>query len=101
MSPISSWSKNKPSKKQAKHKQKGGLLLVLFLYPEYGGDMFLRNVIDFQRTTKCYIPEDRTLTNHRCENLKSYTVSRNSVSTSQKTQRVSVIKTDRLMLLVK
>jgi uncharacterized membrane protein len=28
--------------------------------------------IDFQRTTRRYIPEDRTLHNHRCENLKSY-----------------------------
>jgi hypothetical protein len=27
---------------------------------------------DFQRTTRCYIPEDSTLHNHRCENLKSY-----------------------------
>jgi hypothetical protein len=26
----------------------------------------------FQRTTWCYIPEDRTLHNHSCENLKSY-----------------------------
>jgi hypothetical protein len=25
-----------------------------------------------QRTTRCYIPEDATLYNHRCENLKSY-----------------------------
>jgi hypothetical protein len=28
---------------------------------------------DFQRTTRRYIPEDRALHNHRCENLKSYT----------------------------
>jgi hypothetical protein len=26
-------------------------------------------LIDFQRTTRCYIPEDGTLHNHRCENL--------------------------------
>jgi hypothetical protein len=26
----------------------------------------------FQRTIRHYIPEDRTLPNHRCENLKSY-----------------------------
>jgi hypothetical protein len=26
----------------------------------------------FQRTTPRYIPDDRTLQNHRCENLKSY-----------------------------
>jgi hypothetical protein len=28
--------------------------------------------VDFQRATWCYIPEDRTLRNHLCENLKSY-----------------------------
>jgi hypothetical protein len=28
--------------------------------------------VDFQRTTRRYIPEDGTLHNHRCENLKSY-----------------------------
>jgi hypothetical protein len=27
---------------------------------------------DFQQTTRRYVPEDRTLRNHRCENLKSY-----------------------------
>jgi hypothetical protein len=27
--------------------------------------------VDFQRTTRRYIPEDGTLLNHRCENLKS------------------------------
>jgi hypothetical protein len=29
--------------------------------------------VDFQRPTRRYIPEDRTLDDHRCENLKSYT----------------------------
>jgi hypothetical protein len=29
---------------------------------------------DFQRTTRRYNSEDRTPHNHRCENLKSYTV---------------------------
>jgi hypothetical protein len=28
--------------------------------------------VDTQRTTRRYIPEDRTLHNHRCENRKSY-----------------------------
>jgi hypothetical protein len=28
--------------------------------------------VDFQRTTRSYIPEDWNLHNHRCENLKSY-----------------------------
>jgi hypothetical protein len=43
-----------------------------FLLPEDGGDMFLRHVgwlsTDY---TALYIPEDITLHNHRCENLKS------------------------------
>jgi hypothetical protein len=29
----------------------------------------------FQRTTQCYTPEDRTLHNHQCEDLKSYNFS--------------------------
>jgi hypothetical protein len=29
-------------------------------------------LVDFQRSTRRYIPEDRTLRNHRCENLISY-----------------------------
>jgi hypothetical protein len=37
---------------------------------EDAGNMFLRNVCDTQRTTRRYIPEDSTLHNHRCENLK-------------------------------
>jgi hypothetical protein len=28
--------------------------------------------VELQGTKRCYIPEDRTLHNHRCENLKSY-----------------------------
>jgi hypothetical protein len=29
-------------------------------------------LVDFQRTTRRYIPEDGTFYNHRCENVKSY-----------------------------
>jgi hypothetical protein len=35
---------------------------------------FSETPIDFQRTTRGYIPEDRALHNYRCENLKSYIV---------------------------
>jgi hypothetical protein len=31
--------------------------------------------VDFQRTTRRYIPEERTLHNHRCENLNNVNVS--------------------------
>jgi hypothetical protein len=33
---------------------------------------FFETSVDNQRTTRRYIPEDRTLYNHRCEKLKSY-----------------------------
>jgi hypothetical protein len=32
-------------------------------------------LVDFQRTTWSYIPEDVTLHNHRCDDIKSYTMS--------------------------
>jgi hypothetical protein len=47
--------------------------LDLHFDPEDGGDMFLRNISGLSRTTRRYIPEYRTLHDHRCENLKSYT----------------------------
>jgi hypothetical protein len=34
--------------------------LVSYLDHEDGGDMFLRTSVDIQRTTRRYIPEDRT-----------------------------------------
>jgi hypothetical protein len=46
-------------------KQSSGVLFN----PEYGGHMLLRNV-GWLRSIWRYIPEDRTLHNHRCENLK-------------------------------
>jgi hypothetical protein len=58
MLPPSSGSKNKPSKKPAWKR----LTSRALLHPEDGG--FLRNAgcrLSFQRTTRRYIPEDRTL----------------------------------------
>jgi hypothetical protein len=48
-----------------------GYLLALFFDPEDGGDMFLRNAGDFQRTTLHYISKCRTPINHCYENLKT------------------------------
>jgi hypothetical protein len=39
--------------------------------------LLLNAMVDFQRTAQRYIPEDRTLHNRRCENLKSYTYMEN------------------------
>jgi hypothetical protein len=49
------------------------VLLKFFFDPEDGGDMFLSETsVASQQTTRLHIPEDDTLHNHRCENLKSY-----------------------------
>jgi hypothetical protein len=37
-----------------------GFLLDLFSDPEDEGDMFSETFVDFQRTTRRYIPEDKT-----------------------------------------
>jgi hypothetical protein len=74
MSPPSSQLKNKPSRALA-------LLLARFMQisclaysvtVKMGATYSSEMSVDFQRTTWRYIPEDRTLHNHRCENLKSY-----------------------------
>jgi hypothetical protein len=71
MSPPSSGSTNKPSKKpvwsrwQAARSSSAcdllhaGFLLGLFFDPEGGGDMFLRTSDDFQLSIRRYIPEQR------------------------------------------
>jgi hypothetical protein len=50
-----------------------GFLFGLLFNPEDGGrEMFLRNVGWLLTDCTHYIPEDRSLRNHRCENFKSY-----------------------------
>jgi hypothetical protein len=71
MSPKSSGSKNKKSKKPAWSREPW-FLAWLFFDPEDGGDMFLWNVGWLSTTTWRYIPEDWSVHNHHCENLKSY-----------------------------
>jgi hypothetical protein len=38
---------------------------------------FSETSVNTQRTTRRYIPEDGTLHNHRCENIKPYKIFRN------------------------
>jgi hypothetical protein len=70
ISPPSSESKNKPSKKPP--------ALSLAYCSAYFSTLKMEAIcssetsVDFQRTTQRYIPEDSTLHNHRCENLKSH-----------------------------
>jgi hypothetical protein len=42
-----------------RHKPNKKLAYSLFFGLDDGGDMFFRNVVDFQRTTRRYVPEDR------------------------------------------
>jgi hypothetical protein len=60
-SPPSSGSKNKQETSRPCCLLRAGFLLGLFLDPEDEGDMFLRNVVYFQRTTWCYIPKKTIL----------------------------------------
>jgi hypothetical protein len=66
ISPPSSGSENKPSKKSVFI----GVLLCLFFDPEFGGNISLEKSVDLQRTTGRHIPED----DHRCEMLRFYNI---------------------------
>jgi hypothetical protein len=74
MPPPSLRSMNKPSKQPPLLATFFVLVssLGLFFDSEDEGDMFLRKLVDFKLTIRHYILEDRTLHNHRCEDLKSY-----------------------------
>jgi hypothetical protein len=71
MLPPSAGSKNKPRALLAT-----SITLISFLAYSFTLKMEAacssETSVDTQRTTRRYIPEDRTLHNHRYENLKSY-----------------------------
>jgi hypothetical protein len=78
VSPTCSQSKkqsNKPARSTASYLLQARFLLGLFFEPEDGGDIFLWEVGWFFQRTTWHIPEDKTLHNHRCENLKFFTES--------------------------
>jgi hypothetical protein len=57
---------------------KDTFVTVLVSYLAYASTLKMEAIcsfeisVDTQRNTRCYIPEDGTLRNHLCENLKSY-----------------------------
>jgi hypothetical protein len=69
-SPPSSGLKNKPSKKPAWKQVVSRSPYFSTLKMEAACSS--ETSVDIQRTTRRYIPEDRTLLNHGCENLRSY-----------------------------
>jgi hypothetical protein len=71
VSPLSSGTKSKPSKKTARialqAELPSGLLLGLLFDLDEGYNMLLRNIGPFAN----YNPQDHNLHSRRCENLKS------------------------------
>jgi hypothetical protein len=49
-----------------------GFLLGIFLHLKMEAICSSKTSVGFQRPTWRYVPEDSTLHNHRCKNLKSY-----------------------------
>jgi hypothetical protein len=47
---------------------------LIFSTPKMEAICPSETLVDFRRTTRRYIPEDGTLHNHHCENLKSYII---------------------------
>jgi hypothetical protein len=80
MSPPSSESKNKYSRNEREGGSSAELAtcfalvswLTYFSTLRMEATCSSETSVDFQRTTRRYIPEDRTLHNHLYENLKSY-----------------------------
>jgi hypothetical protein len=58
----------------------------------FGGAYSSETSFYFQRATRHYIPEDRTLHNHRCENLKSYNIKMDPGKHSERYCHVSGVR---------
>jgi hypothetical protein len=49
--------------------------LALLIFPSSGSkNKQFKTPVDFQQTVQRYIPEDRTLNNYYCKNMKSYII---------------------------
>jgi hypothetical protein len=69
---ISRVRNQRESRSQAELCFRGGFLVSLFLVLKTEPTYSSETSADFQRTRRRYIPEDKTLRNHRCENLTPY-----------------------------
>jgi hypothetical protein len=55
-----------------KHQESVGKQVLLPSTLKMEAALFFKLPVDFQRTTRHYVPENGTLHNHSCDNLKSY-----------------------------
>jgi hypothetical protein len=107
MSIPSSGSKNKPSKKPSwKQVASRTFAFTLVSFSAYSPTLKIEAtcssemLVHFQRTTWRYVPEDRTLHNHGCKNLKSYTVSvASSLDKSFRRKFITYVSIPRFLLV--